>query len=282
MNQQQFEAAKKQFGSGGGFSIAGVNISGYANLNDAKEAGRREAREKRFNYDQRQSSYLLQNRVSSAGSEAYIKCLENENTGLRAWLQDKAGSIYKIAFKVKPGDPGDFTLKDPAMKNFKLASKIDNRRIDPNNRQTLTFERINDDKEGFIELKAGRLQDQVIFPPVLRQTSTEREVYTSSGSAKAKSCGHEGTRTGKLCEAAPKGWKFVPATGSGFPRPGHSEGACCKIVKVDVTPEQACLTITAYTGDADRCREFEAGFTVTQERPLETPETGARSPNRRR
>jgi hypothetical protein len=235
-----------------------------------KAAGRREAKRKQFNLDRSQSYHLLQNRVSEEGTKGYIKCLESENTGLRMRLAKHEGSLYTVAIKVKPQGTGDFRWKKLlAAENFKMLSAIDtNEVIDPNTEYTFTFKRLNDRNEGLIEMGAGKLRDQLLFPPVPQLVQFERDVYASTGYAKATSCGQDGHKNATHCEPVPAGWRFVLGTGVGIPKEGYSEGAAGKVEAVKITPEQACVVVWAYTGDEQVCRTFEGGFTVVKERPV--------------
>jgi len=152
-----------------------------------------------------------------------------------------------------------------------MISKIDNQNLNPNNRYTYLFQRLNSEQEASIELNAGALGDQLIFPPVQRLTPThvERKVYTSSGTARASSTGQDGHVKAKHCEAAPDGWHFVAGTGVGIPKPGNFEGGSGGVVGVTASAEQACIEVWAYTGDERvTTRAFEGGFTVTMERSV--------------
>jgi hypothetical protein len=106
----------------------------------------------------------------------------------------------------------------------------------------------------------------------------KRKIYTSTGAAKATSGGQDGHKYARICEPAPEGWHFVPLTGTGIPRPGNTTGAAGGYgpenydakkdgpYRGEITPEQACFSVWAYTGDERVTRSFEAGFTAIIER----------------
>jgi hypothetical protein len=101
----------------------------------------------------------------------------------------------------------------------------------------------------------------------------KKKLYTSIGAAKATSAGQDGTRFSKICEGAPDGWHFMSESGTGVPRTGSSVSPAGgfgprkgESYKGEITPEQACFTVWAYTGDKDVSRVFEAGFTALIER----------------
>jgi hypothetical protein len=101
----------------------------------------------------------------------------------------------------------------------------------------------------------------------------KKKLFTSAGAAKATSAGQDGTRFSQICEGPPDEWHFVPNSGTGVPRAGSSISGAGGFghrkdvpYKGDITPEQACFTVWAYTGDERVSRTFEAGFTALIER----------------
>jgi hypothetical protein len=141
-----------------------------------------------------------------------------------------------------------------------------------------TIEKITSELQNDVNSLQGRI---VVLEQGNRPAGAgvERKLYTSMDTARAVSSGRDGTVKKTHCEAAPNGWHFVEGTGVGVAKPGNYEraaggfanltGAKVKEETVKVTPEQACVTVWAYTGDARVTQTFEGGFTVIMERNVQ-------------
>jgi hypothetical protein len=273
MDKAEFEAAQKAEKNGVNIPIYGVPIGAYHDVDEAKQAGRRESQERRFNYDSDQSYWLIRNEVSKTGADALLKCFNTQGSGLRIWLESQAGQLYRVNLLLR--NATEFNWKKPSLDNFVMTSAPPDANVNPGQVYPFTFRRQADNKDGMIELRVGSLRDQLIFPPVPRlvKLREETQVYASKGMAVAKSCGQDGHRPGSMCEAAPSGWRFVKGTEHYVPKPGTASGAAGGVTGIDVLPERTCITVWAYTGDERICQTTEGGFSVVMQRlvPDELP-----------
>jgi hypothetical protein len=265
MDKSSFENAQKAEKNGLSLPINGVPISAYRNVDEAKQAGRKESQERQFNYDQDQSYWLLRNEVSKAGGEKYTDCINNLSAGVHASLVSQEGHIYKMALRLR--NLTEFNWKKPSLVGFVMTSPAPKGKLDPTHIHTFLFRRVSED-EGSIELFVGSDGDSVTFPPVLKlvELRPERTVYHSAKMAYATSVGQDGHQHGKRCEDAPKGWHFVKGTEQDEPKQGTDGGEAGGFSNFEISPLIACINNWAYTGDKRVRRTREDGFAIEIER----------------
>lgn len=266
MDKSSFEAAQKAEKTGVSFPIYGTPIGAYHDVDEAKQAGRKESQEKRFNYDRDQSYWLIKNEVSKEGGKRFTDCLNSQSAGLHLSLVSETGPKYKVALRLR--NVTEFNWKTPKLENFVMTSTPDVK-LDPARIYTYEFRRVNNEEYGSIELRVGSYRDQLDFPPVPKPMRRETKVYESEGMAYATSYWQDGTRSGRLCEKAPEGWHFVKGTEQDVPKKGTDSGAAGGLNKdkpFDISPDIACINNWAYTGDEAVRRTREDGFKIVIER----------------
>ncbi|MBR0941040.1 hypothetical protein [Bradyrhizobium liaoningense] len=122
MDKSSFENAQKAEKNGVSIPINGIPASAYRNVDEAKQAGRKESEERKFNYDHDQSYWLLKNEVSKEGGKDYTTCLDNQSPGVHLSLVSETGSTYKVALRLR--NLTEFNWRKPSLKGFEMTSPL--------------------------------------------------------------------------------------------------------------------------------------------------------------
>ncbi|MBS1788037.1 MAG: hypothetical protein JST85_09965 [Acidobacteria bacterium] len=108
INREKFEQLKSNSGGGGGFSIAGISLSGNASYEEFNQKREQELSREGFQQSEDEAIHYVRNSFDGPGAQAYNVCIAGlvaQQRGLFMWLLDTTDDGVTVKIHWRPTNP---------------------------------------------------------------------------------------------------------------------------------------------------------------------------------